>query len=30
MILSCSGYSNVGQIANQAALELTKWGKDYR
>lgn len=26
MILSCSGYSNVGQIANQAALELTKEG----
>lgn len=26
MILSCSGYSNVGQIANQAALELTQEG----
>lgn len=26
MILSCSGYSNVGQIANQAAVELTGEG----
>jgi len=26
MILSCSGYSNVGQIANQAAVELTQEG----
>ncbi len=26
MILSCSGYSNVGQIANQAAVELTNEG----
>jgi len=29
LIFSCSGGSNVGQIANQAAVELTKkkWGK---
>lgn len=27
MILSCSGGSNVGQIANQAAIELTQEGK---
>jgi len=26
MILACSGYSNVGQIANQAAVELTQEG----
>ncbi len=26
MILSCSGGSNVGQLANQAAVELTKEG----
>lgn len=26
MILSCSGCSNVGQIANQTAVELTKEG----
>jgi uncharacterized metal-binding protein len=26
MILSCSGGSNVGQLANQAAVELTREG----
>lgn len=26
MLLSCSGGSNVGQLANQAAIELTQEG----
>ncbi|MBS3780822.1 MAG: putative zinc-binding protein, partial [Desulfovermiculus sp.] len=27
MILSCSGGSNVGQLSNQAAVELTREGR---